>query len=353
MLIYIDKFLNLITSFIPLFWNKYLTISIISLLLCIIYLSKFSKTCYNTNSTTSYECSSYEEYDPVNDEVIIHGGEEYVKFKGFFSGTKNIIITLITLSLLFMYIVSFFTNYSPEWIMRLNIIFIIIFIINYIYEGGCPNPESEVFFLCNYDRDSYYINWNSKIVWILLTISFLSFWWYWRKVSSGSMTIMGKYTSNDNIKIPGAPTQEMMDQFKKEIKKITGDNTDNSNVVKIAEKVINYQTNTVNLDNKVKELESKANKKVQELQINQNKTIKELETKYNNKLNQLRKRLNNVKEDIIEGNTTVTYNDENLKPCEKLVAQERLKAVKSINKVNKELQNGGDINEIIRNTYKY
>jgi len=188
----INKILNILTSFIPLFWNKYLTISILSFLILVVYLLKFSKTCYNPNDESGYECSSISNYNRTTDIETITGGGEYIAFQGLFGTISNIIITCITVMCVLLYILSSVFDYEQYWILRLTVISIITFIINYILNGRCPDPDSEVLYTCDGERNKYYVNWNNKILWLLLTISILSFLIYWRKVKNGSITIMGE-----------------------------------------------------------------------------------------------------------------------------------------------------------------
>ena len=195
----INNILNKLTNFIPLFWNKYLTISILSFLILVVYLLKYSKTCYNPNDKSGYECTSISDYDRTNDIETITDGGEYIAFQGLFGTIRNTVITCITGIFVLFYIFSSIFDYEQYWIFKLTVISVITFIINYIFNGKCPNPNSDVLYTCDGERNLYFINWNSKILWLLFATSILTFLIYWRKVKNGSITIMGESNITPSI----------------------------------------------------------------------------------------------------------------------------------------------------------
>ena len=302
----INKILNILTSFIPLFWNKYLTISILSFLILVVYLLKYSKTCYNPNDKSGYECTSISDYDRTNDIETITDGGEYIAFQGLFGTIRNTVITCITGIFVLFYILSSIFDYEQYWIFKLTVISVITFIINYIFNGKCPNPNSDVLYTCDGERNLYFINWNSKILWLLFATSILTFLIYWRKVKNGSITIMGE-----------------------------------SNITpSISETHIDVDTNTKTVSGigepvqfpspmEIKKYEQLVKSKAETISIETNKKFKVLEDK------------------ILRGeydNSKFNY-DNNLTKSENIIANQREQSIKELKKYATQIT--GDINQLV------
>ena len=302
----INNILNKLTDFIPLFWNKYLTISILSFLILVVYLLKYSKTCYNPNDKSGYECTSISDYDRTNDIETITDGGEYIAFQGLFGTIRNTVITCITGIFVLFYILSSIFDYEQYWIFKLTVISVITFIINYIFNGKCPNPNSDVLYTCDGERNLYFINWNSKILWLLFATSILTFLIYWRKVKNGSITIMGE-----------------------------------SNITpSISETHIDVDTNTKTVSGigepvqfpspmEIKKYEQLVKSKAETISIETNKKFKVLEDK------------------ILRGeydNSKFNY-DNNLTKSENIIANQREQSIKELKKYATQIT--GDINQLV------
>ena len=302
----INNILNKLTDFIPLFWNKYLTISILSFLILVVYLLKYSKTCYNPNDKSGYECTSISDYDRTNDIETITDGGEYIAFQGLFGTIRNTVITCITGIFVLFYIFSSIFDYEQYWIFKLTVISVITFIINYIFNGKCPNPNSDVLYTCDGERNLYFINWNSKILWLLFATSILTFLIYWRKVKNGSITIMGE-----------------------------------SNITpSISETHIDVDTNTKTVSGigepvqfpspmEIKKYEQLVKSKAETISIETNKKFKVLEDK------------------ILRGeydNSKFNY-DNNLTKSENIIANQREQSIKELKKYATQIT--GDINQLV------
>ena len=357
----INNILNKLTDFIPLFWNKYLTISILSFLILVVYLLKFSKTCYNPNDKYGYECSSISNYDRTTDIETIAGGGEYIAFQGLFGTIRNTVITCITGIFVLFYILSSIFDYEQYWILKLTVISVITFIINYIFNGRCPNPDSDVLYTCDGERNLYFINWNSKILWLLFATSILTFLIYWRKVKNGSITIMGESnitpfisetpvdvdTNTKTVSGIGEPVQ-----FPSQISNTVKSNTVKSNtktVSGIGEPVqfprpisntgkSNTNTKTVSgigepvqfpRPMEIKKYEQLVKSKAETISIETNKKFKVLEDK------------------ILRGeydNSEFNY-DNNLTKSENIIANQREQSINELKKYATQIT--GDINQLV------
>ena len=336
----INKILNILTSFIPLFWNKYLTISILSFLILVVYLLKFSKTCYNPNDESGYECSSISNYNRTTDIETITGGGEYIAFQGLFGTISNIIITCITVMCVLLYILSSVFDYEQYWILRLTVISIITFIINYILNGRCPDPDSEVLYTCDGERNKYYVNWNNKILWLLFATSILTFLIYWRKVKNGSITIMGESnitpsisethidvdTNTKTVSGIGEPVQ-----FPSQISNPVKSNPGKSNPGKSNTKTVSGIGEPVQFPSpmEIKKYEQLVKSKAETISIETNKKFKVLEDK------------------ILRGeydNSKFNY-DNNLTKSENIIANQREQSIKELKKYATQIT--GDINQLV------
>ena len=302
----INNILNKLTDFIPLFWNKYLTISILSFLILVVYLLKYSKTCYNPNDKSGYECTSISDYDRTNDIETITDGGEYIAFQGLFGTIRNTVITCITGIFVLFYILSSIFDYEQYWIFKLTVISVITFIINYIFNGKCPNPNSDVLYTCDGERNLYFINWNSKILWLLFATSILTFLIYWRKVKNGSITIMGE--SNITPSISETPIDV---------------DTNTKTVSGIGEPV------QFPSPMEIKKYEQLVKSKAETISIETNKKFKVLEDK------------------ILRGeydNSKFNY-DNNLTKSENIIANQREQSIKELKKYATQIT--GDINQLV------
>ena len=302
----INNILNKLTNFIPLFWNKYLTISILSFLILVVYLLKYSKTCYNPNDKSGYECTSISDYDRTNDIETITDGGEYIAFQGLFGTIRNTVITCITGIFVLFYIFSSIFDYEQYWIFKLTVISVITFIINYIFNGKCPNPNSDVLYTCDGERNLYFINWNSKILWLLFATSILTFLIYWRKVKNGSITIMGE--SNITPSISETPIDV---------------DTNTKTVSGIGEPV------QFPSPMEIKKYEQLVKSKAETISIETNKKFKVLEDK------------------ILRGeydNSKFNY-DNNLTKSENIIANQREQSIKELKKYATQIT--GDINQLV------
>ena len=341
----INNILNKLTDFIPLFWNKYLTISILSFLILVVYLLKYSKTCYNPNDKSGYECTSISDYDRTNDIETITDGGEYIAFQGLFGTIRNTVITCITGIFVLFYILSSIFDYEQYWIFKLTVISVITFIINYIFNGKCPNPNSDVLYTCDGERNLYFINWNSKILWLLFATSILTFLIYWRKVKNGSITIMGESnitpsisetpidvdTNTKTVSGIGEPVQ-FPSQISNTVKSNpVKSNPGKSNPGKSNTKTVSGIGEPVQFPSpmEIKKYEQLVKSKAETISIETNKKFKVLEDK------------------ILRGeydNSKFNY-DNNLTKSENIIANQREQSIKELKKYATQIT--GDINQLV------
>jgi hypothetical protein len=219
--------------------------------------------------------------------------------------------------------------------LKLTVISVITFIINYIFNGRCPNPDSDVLYTCDGERNLYFINWNSKILWLLFATSILTFLIYWRKVKNGSITIMGE--SNITPFISEIPVD--VDTNTKTVSGIGEpvkfpsqiSNPVKSNTVKSNTKTVSGISEPVQFPRpmEIKKYEQLVKSKAETISIETNKKFKVLEDK------------------ILRGeydNSEFNY-DNNLTKSENIIANQREQSINELKKYATQIT--GDINQLV------